>query len=112
MYGESDPELITETLQQFKTEALGYVAQIGRLWRTGAFDDITRYVHSLKSMAAMVGAERMSGLCRVFERQLRSRDMIEAQRTYPLFETVWVETLDALDLYVQTEKGTSTDAPS
>ncbi len=110
IYGESDAGLILDTLQQFRTEALGYVIQIDKLWRTGAFDDITRYVHSLKTMAAMVGAERMARLCQVFERQLKIRDMIEAQRNYPIFEVVWADTLAEVDRFILSEGEASSDA--
>lgn len=108
IYGESDAGLIHDTLQQFRSEALGYVTQIDLLWHSGAFDDITRYVHSLKTMAAMVGAERMARLCQVFERQLKARDMLEAQRSYPLFESVWAETLTEVDKHILLTK----EAPS
>ena len=111
IYGESDAGLIIDTLQQFRSEALGYVTQIDLLWRTGAFDDITRYVHSLKTMAAMVGAERMARLCQVFERQLKVRDMIEAQRSYPLFEAVWAETLTEVDKHILSAGEASSDEP-
>lgn len=110
IYGESDAGLIIDTLQQFRSEALGYVIQIDTLWRTGAFDDITRYVHSLKTMAAMVGAERMARLCQVFERQLKTRDMVEAQRSYPIFEAVWAETLAEVDSYILADGEASSDA--
>jgi len=112
IYGESDAGLIIDTLQQFRSEALGYVMQIDKLWRTGAFDDITRYVHSLKTMAAMVGAERMARLCQVFERQLKTRDMIEAQRNYPVFEAVWAETLIEVDKHILSEGEAPPDAKS
>lgn len=110
IYGESDAGLIIDTLQQFRSEALGYVMQIDKLWHTGAFDDITRYVHSLKTMAAMVGAERMARLCQVFERQLKTRDMIEALRNYPVFEAVWAETLIEVDKHILSEAEAPPDA--
>jgi len=100
IYGDTDPELIAETLLQFKTEASGYVAQVSQLRHTGALDDIIRHVHSLKTMSAMVGAEKMSRVCQVFERQLRARDMIEVQRTYPLYEKIWLETIQQVDQYL------------
>lgn len=110
IYGESDPELILETLQQFKSEAQGYVSQIGLIWHTGAAEDVVRYVHSLKTMTAMVGAEKMSRVCRMLERQLRAKDVVEARRTYGLFEKVWQDTLQQLDLHLVTAQGDAADA--
>lgn len=110
IYGESDPQLILETLQQFKAEALGYVSEVDSLWRSGATEDVTRHFHSLKTMAAMVGAEKMSRVCRVLEHQLRAKDMLEARRTYPLFEKIWLDTLKELDLHMLAPEGSSTDA--
>ncbi|MCT6698655.1 Hpt domain-containing protein [Rheinheimera sp. 4Y26] len=110
IYGESDPELILETLQQFQTEAQGYVSQIALIWHTGAAEDVVRYVHSLKTMTAMVGAEKMSRVCRMLERQLRAKDVVEARRTYGLFEKVWLDTLQQLDLHLLTAQGDAADA--
>lgn len=110
IYGESDPQLILETLQQFKAEALGYVSQVEALWRSGAIEDVTRYFHSLKTMAAMVGAEKMSRVCKVLEHQLRAKDMLEARRTYPLFEKIWLDTLKELDLHMMAPEGSPKDA--
>lgn len=110
IYGESDPGLILETLQQFRTEAQGYVSQIALIWHTGAAEDVVRYVHSLKTMTAMVGAEKMSRVCRMLERQLRAKDVVEAKRTYGLFEKVWQDTLQQLDLHLLTAQGDAADA--
>ncbi len=110
IYGESDPGLILETLQQFQTEAQGYVSQIALIWHTGAAEDVVRYVHSLKTMTAMVGAEKMSRVCRMLERQLRAKDVVEAKRTYGLFEKVWQDTLQQLDLHLLTAQGDAADA--
>jgi HPt (histidine-containing phosphotransfer) domain-containing protein len=112
IYGESGAELISDTLQQFRTEALGYVTKVAELWHTGAFDEITRYVHSLKTMSAMVGAERMAKLCQVFERQLKGRDMVEAQRSYPVFQLVWSETLQQVEQHILPDSEASVDVES
>ncbi len=108
IYGDTDPELIAETLEQFKAEAADYVTNISKLRHSGALEEIIRYVHSLKTMSAMVGAEKMSRVCQVFERQLRARDMIEVQRTYPMYEKIWVETLQQLDQYLAGREGAAT----
>ena len=72
------PELVKEVVDAFLAAALTQVTEIVKAASAGDSANAARIAHSLKSGAAGVGAQRVSGLCQVIEMQGKAGKIAEA----------------------------------
>ena len=66
-YSNSKPRLYERSLQLFINSNGQLISQLDESWNRGDIETLRRFVHSLKSSAAIIGAEKLSQLAIGFE---------------------------------------------
>jgi HPt (histidine-containing phosphotransfer) domain-containing protein len=83
-------QLVKRVLATYQSSLAKLVEQLRVARADGAWDQVSRVVHTLKSSSASIGALALSGLCADIERLLRAGD---SAATLPLLELFHAEVL-------------------
>src|ERR1700744_3929936 len=91
--------LVKRVLATYQASLAKLVGQLQLARAEGAWDQVSRVAHTLKSSSASIGALALSGLCADIERLLRAGDSASA---LPLLETFHAEVARVADAVGQT----------
>ncbi len=83
-------QLVKRVLATYQVSLAKLVAQLQLARSEGAWDQVSRVAHTLKSSSASIGALALSSLCADIERLLRAGDSAAAQ---PLIDQFQAEVL-------------------
>ena len=83
-------QLVKRVLATYQASLAKLVAQLQLARTEGAWDQVSRVAHTLKSSSASIGALALSSLCADIERLLRAGDSAAAQ---PLIDQFQAEVL-------------------
>ena len=81
-------QLVKRVLATYQVSLAKLVAQLHTARADGAWDQVSRVAHTLKSSSASIGALALSGLCAEIERLLRAGDNVSV---VPLLEQFHAE---------------------
>ena len=81
-------QLVKRVLATYQVSLAKLVAQLQSARADGAWDQVSRVAHTLKSSSASIGALALSGLCAEIERLLRAGDNVSVA---PLLEQFHAE---------------------
>ena len=81
-------QLVKRVLATYQVSLAKLVAQLQSARADGAWDQVSRVAHTLKSSSASIGALALSGLCAEIERLLRAGDNVSVA---PLIEQFHAE---------------------
>ncbi|MCK9684577.1 Hpt domain-containing protein [Scleromatobacter humisilvae] len=79
-------QLVKRVLATYQTSLAKLVAQLQLARTEGAWDQVSRVAHTLKSSSASIGALALSALCAEIERLLRAGDSNGAQPLIDQFQ--------------------------
>ena len=79
-------QLVKRVLATYQASLAKLVDQLRQARDTGAWDQVSRVAHTLKSSSASIGALALSALCADIERHLRAGDSAAAVPLLELFQ--------------------------
>lgn len=98
--GEDDPELLSDLVELFRTDASQRIAAMQKAVGETDWSTVEGMAHSLKSTAANLGAMAMSDLCRETEfaaREGRNRDAASFTQQIPgAYQQAWEQLVDVV----------------
>ncbi|MDP4535343.1 Hpt domain-containing protein [Alkalimonas collagenimarina] len=100
-YGDLTDEELKEVLQRFYQEAKLYHQRLLKAIAMQNVMEVIRLSHSLKSMAAITGAEQYSTLCMWIERMMRSDELDDLMELSLYLSPLWQQ----LELSIQAKLG-------
>lgn len=89
MYGDDSPDIVTLALTGYYTEARRYVSSLTDAADAADYTEVARLAHSLKSMSALVGAQRFSTLCAELEATAKQGNDAHTQVVLQQFTPCW-----------------------
>ncbi|MEO8542165.1 MAG: response regulator, partial [Betaproteobacteria bacterium] len=112
--------LYTRLLRGFATDFAGFAGKVETMLQAGGQDEALRQAHTLKGLAATLGAHEIRSLATVFEQRLRDKDLalarlqltdtgIALESLLSAIRLVFVDT-DAMGFDVKLMVGTDADA--
>ena len=94
-------QLVKRVLATYQASLAKLVGQLQLARAEGAWDQVSRVAHTLKSSSASIGALALSGLCADIERLLRAGDSTSALPLLEKFQAEVVRVDDAVGLTLQ-----------
>lgn len=91
-----DDEFVRELVRTYVEEALPALVSMADAANAGNAEGLVRPAHTLKSTSAIVGALRLSAICRKLEGAGRNGDTKGLGPDVAAARSAWAETLEAL----------------
>ena len=96
--------LVQRVLGTYQGSLGRLVDQLAEARRTGAWDQVSRVAHTLKSSSASIGALALSALCADIERHLRAGDVASAQGCLAGFDAEVARVVEAVATALRAEE--------
>lgn len=99
--GTDEPDILLDVLQTFLSDGAQLVDRMQSAVQEKDEQLLFRSAHTLKSSAAIIGAEQLSDACEVVERALRRNQTIDLVESVATITNAFSDATKALEIEVQ-----------